>query len=70
MRDAPNQALVGALTAALYSVSAGTALAAAFQLQAGTSAELGSAFAGVVSAADTPSTAFNNPAGMTQLPGL
>ena len=44
--------------------------AAAFQVREDSAVAVGTAFAGSGSAADTPSTAFNNPAGMTQLPGL
>lgn len=43
---------------------------AAFQLRENTAVGLGMAYAGSGSAADTPATVFNNPAGMTQLPGL
>ncbi len=44
--------------------------AAAFQLKENSAADEGDAFAGAPSAADTPATVFNNPAGMTQLPGV
>lgn len=50
--------------------AAGPAHAGAFQLKEDSSIGLGTAYAGSGSAADTPATAFNNPAGMTQLPGL
>lgn len=46
------------------------ALAAAFQLKENNALGLGTAFAGDGSAANSPATVFNNPAGMTQLPGL
>ena len=46
------------------------AQAAAFQLKEDSAVGLGTAFAGAGSAANTPATVFNNPAGMTQLPGL
>lgn len=44
--------------------------AAAFQLKEDSAVGLGTAFAGAGSAANTPATVFNNPAGMTQLPGM
>ncbi|GAC1347529.1 MAG: outer membrane protein transport protein [Acetobacteraceae bacterium] len=50
--------------------SARTAAAAAFQLREDSAVGLGTAFAGTGSAANTPATVFDNPAGMTQLPGL
>ena len=50
--------------------SAGSAHAAAFQLKEDSAVNLGTAFAGEGSAANTPATVFTNPAGMTQLPGL
>lgn len=45
------------------------AQAAAFQLRENSTVNLGTAFAGAGSAADTPATTFDNPAGLTQLPG-
>ena len=45
------------------------ARAGAFQLRENSTVSLGTAFAGAGSAADTPATAFNNPAGLTQLLG-
>jgi long-chain fatty acid transport protein len=58
-------------SAALTMLAAtGHAHAAAFQLKEDSAVGLGSAFAGAGSAANTPATVFNNPAGMTQLPGL
>ena len=65
--SAPSLACAGLLAAA---VPGGPALAAAFQLRENTAAGLGTSFAGVGSAADTPATVFNNPAGMVRLPGL
>ncbi len=44
--------------------------AAAFQLKEDSAVGLGTSFAGAASAANAPSTVFDNPAGMTQLPGL
>lgn len=55
------------LTGALW---APDAVAAAFQLKEDSAYHLGTAFAGSASTANTPSTVFDNPAGMTQLPGL
>ena len=46
------------------------AVAAAFQLRENDTVSVATASAGAASAADTPGTVFNNPAGMTQLPGL
>ena len=46
------------------------ALAAGFQLKEDSAAGLGQAFSGAGSAADTPSTVFDNPAGITQLDGF
>ena len=46
------------------------ALGAAFQLRENDTVSVATASAGAASAADTPGTVFNNPAGMTQLPGL
>ena len=48
----------------------GAAHAAAFQLKENSAVDLGTAFAGAGSAARGPATVFNNPAGMTQLPGI
>ncbi len=59
-----------ALAAAAALLPAAEARAAAFQLNENSALDLGTAFAGERSAANTPATAFNNPAGMTQLPGL
>ena len=50
--------------------ASGPAHAAAFQLRENSAVGLGEAFAGAGSAANTPATVFNNPAGMTQLPGV
>ena len=47
-----------------------SAQAAAFQLREDSAVGLGTSFAGSASAANAPSTVFDNPAGMTQLPGL
>ncbi len=47
-----------------------TAGAAAFQLKEDSAVGIGTAFAGAASAANAPATTFDNPAGMTQLPGL
>ncbi len=44
--------------------------ASAFQLKEDSALQLGTAFAGSASSAESPSTVFDNPAGMTQLPGL
>ncbi len=44
--------------------------AAAFQLKEDSAQYLGTAFAGSASGADSPSTVFDNPAGMTKLNGL
>ena len=46
------------------------AFAAAFQLREDSAVGLGTSFAGSASAANAPATVFDNPAGMTQLPGL
>ena len=61
---------VAALAAACASSAGRDAAAAAFQLKEDSALGLGTAFAGVGSAANTPATVFDNPAGMTQLPGL
>lgn len=64
-------ASVAALAVAVTVLAAtGHAHAAAFQLREDSAVGLGTAFAGSGSAANTPATVFNNPAGMTQLPGL
>lgn len=64
----------GILLASVASLSvlaaSGPVLGAAFQLKENSAVGLGSAFAGAGSSADTPSTVFDNPAGMTQLKGL
>lgn len=71
LRSASSLACAGSLAAAAAAaVPGGPALAAAFQLRENTAAGLGTSFAGVGSAAETPDTAFNNPAGMVRLPGL
>lgn len=58
-------------TTLLGGVLAGTEVsAAAFQLKEDSAVGLGTAFAGSASAANAPATVFDNPAGMTQLPGL
>ncbi len=60
-----------ATTLIAATLCAGTdAHAAAFQLKEDSAVGLGNAFSGAASAADAPSTVFDNPAGMTQLPGL
>ena len=60
-----------ASAAALIGVAASRpAYSAAFQLKEDSAVGLGTAFAGSGSAANTPSTVFDNPAGMTQLPGV
>lgn len=46
------------------------ALGAGFQLKEDSAAGLGESFAGAGSSASTPSTVFDNPAGMTQLDGF
>ncbi len=51
-------------------LSPAVAHAAAFQLKEDSAQRLGTAFAGSASAADAPSTVFDNPAGMTKLDGL
>ncbi|MBV9250780.1 MAG: outer membrane protein transport protein, partial [Acetobacteraceae bacterium] len=51
-------------------VASGSAHGAGFQLLENTAEGLGTSFAGVGSSANTPDTAFNNPAGMVRLPGL
>ena len=62
---------LGLTAAALIGAAASApALASGFQIKEDSAVHLGSAFAGSGSAADTPSTVFDNPAGMTQLPGL
>lgn len=64
-------ASVAALAVAVTVLAAtGHAHAAAFQLREDSAVGLGTAFAGSGSAANTPATVFNNPAGVTQLPGL
>ncbi len=60
---------VAALTAACAFLTR-DASAAAFQLKETSALDLGNAFAGAGSAADSAATVFTNPAGMTQLPGL
>ena len=45
-------------------------MASAFQLKEDSAVGLGTAFAGAGSSAETPSTVFDNPAGMTKLDGL
>lgn len=63
--------LLASVAAVLGTVAAsGPAHAAAFQLKEDSAVGLGTAFAGAGSAANTPSTVFDNPAGMTQLPGV
>lgn len=62
--------LMGSASFALSMLAAAAAHAGAFQLRENSALGLGTAFAGDASAANTPATAFNNPAGMTQLPGL
>ena len=52
------------------SVVSPAALAAAFQIREDSAIGVGTAFAGSVSSAQTPSTVFDNPAGMIRLPGL
>ena len=59
-----------ASAAVLTALGVGNAYAAAFQLKEDSAVGLGTAFAGAGSAANTPATVSNNPAGMTQLPGL
>ena len=59
-----------ALSLGMLAVAPSSAHAAAFQLKENTAQGLGTAFAGVGSMANSPATVFNNPAGMTQLPGL
>ena len=61
---------VAALTVAYAACPARDAAAAAFQLKETSALDLGTAFAGAGSAADSAATVFANPAGMTQLPGL
>jgi long-chain fatty acid transport protein len=56
--------------AILAVIISGPAHGAAFQLPENTAAGLGTSFAGAGSAAATPDTVFNNPAGMVRLPGL
>lgn len=51
-------------------MGSGSAHAAAFQLKENSAVGLGTAFAGAGSAANSSATVFNNPAGMTQLPGI
>lgn len=59
--------IAGCIAAALLP---GLAHGAAFQLKEDSAVGLGTAFAGSASSAEAPSTVFDNPAGMTQLPGL
>jgi long-chain fatty acid transport protein len=54
----------------LLGLHARAAWAAAYQLHENSAVSIGTAFAGAGSAADTPATAFNNPAGLTELEGL
>ena len=62
---------LGLVTAAILLAStAHDARAAAFQLKEDSAVNLGTAFAGSASAAQRPSTVFDNPAGLTQLEGL
>lgn len=67
LRSASSLACAGLFVVA---VPVGPAFAAAFQLRENTAAGLGTSFAGIGSAAETPDTVFNNPAGMVRLPGL
>ena len=66
---APPLALA-ALAVACACMTGRDASAAAFQLKENSALDLGNAFAGAGSAADSAATVFNNPAGMVQLPGL
>ena len=52
------------------SFDSGPARASALQLRANDAAGLGTSFAGSGSAAQTPATAFENPAGLVKLPGM
>ena len=61
---------VAALAVTCAACPARDAAAAAFQLKETSALDLGNAFAGAGSAADSAATVFTNPAGMTQLPGL
>lgn len=69
-RDTLRSHLVASVAAVAVLAVSGQAHAAAFQLKENSVVGVGTAFAGAGSAADTPATVFNNPAGMTQLPGL
>ena len=60
--------LASTLLTSAFNISG--AHAAAFQLKEDSAYHLGTAFAGSGSTANTPSTVFDNPAGMTELPGL
>ena len=70
MSNWPLRLTLLASAAALGAAAHRPAHAAAFQLKENSAVGLGTAFAGEGSAANTPATAFNNPAGMTQLPGV
>ena len=59
-----------AVLATLPLIAPSLAHAAAFQLKEDSAQYLGQAFAGSSSAAEAPSTVFDNPAGMTKLNGL
>ena len=55
------------IPAAILALSAGSAVASAFQLLEQNASGLGNAYAGSAAVADNASTIFFNPAGMTQL---
>lgn len=63
--------LIGALGAMCGAmIACNSAHAGGFMLQEQSQVEIGRAFAGAAAAADTPSTVFYNPAGMTELEGF
>ena len=65
-----NRSFRAGLLASCLVIAAQSAQAAGFQLKEDSAVNLGTAFAGSASMANSPSTVFDNPAGMTQLPGL
>ncbi len=62
--------LAAAVAAALCTAAASQAFGAGFALQEQSGSGLGNAFAGGAAAASDASTIYNNPAGMSHLPGM
>ncbi|MGD9812737.1 MAG: OmpP1/FadL family transporter, partial [Sphingobium sp.] len=63
-------ALPAAMIAILGVLHSGSAHAGGFMLQEQSQVEIGRAFSGAAASADTPSTIYYNPAGMTELDGI